>query len=88
VKHGTGNGRGRHKGRRSPEARRFYELEGELNRIFAANDPRKPKRQRTPKLTPKPTTPPPSRPPWLAEHTYRGLLELRRTAARRLEGDH
>jgi hypothetical protein len=74
-----GNTTGRHKGRRSPETKRWLELEQKLDRLFAkAEPPVSVRKKRRRKTTTQIVLPPaPAKPPWLEWDEYALLLAMR-----------
>jgi hypothetical protein len=79
----TGSGRGRHKGARSAETKRWHELEARtpwLRNQHGIRVMSPPVEAATePPAKPKPAEWPPRRPSWLDTDCYRALLELRGT---------
>lgn len=70
------DGRGRHRRAASPEAKKWRELERQLDSVLHLKDtdPRKPKPKKAKK---KITAPPPAQPVWLDDESYRLLLEMK-----------
>lgn len=75
MKPGTGSGRGRHRGHRSPETRRWEEVAATLEWIEVAD---RAKTERVRKERAVRHHRPPERPGWLDPAGYEALLELRK----------
>ncbi len=92
MRHGTGDGRGRHRRRNSPEAKAWLELERDPGSLLHLPDEPGRNRHGIPKLPgpapdakdaeppveAEPKKPkPPARPDWMTDATYDRLVDLR-----------